>query len=243
MFLYSSRFDFLFYEILWLLFFLLSPCRLISDRNDQLISITTHCCPLSSLHPCEPVLQTVFVLGDQFVYCKLSGWELIEGGPAIFLPYSTTIRVHYACFFHQPVSIGQPLVITALSRAGERTFVCKSPAGSFLNSIQQNQSSPDEYWLKVNNTKLDIWGCFSLQCILSHLQMRKRHEDDAGWAWVVGGGCYIKGNARMHHYLHSEQWVLHFTLWVLQRESNTCMHHLLVCTALSYDAVALCSVH
>ena len=38
--------------------------------------------------------------------------------------------------------------------------------------------------------------------------MRKRHEDDAGWAWVVGGGCYIKGNARMHHYLHSGWWVL-----------------------------------
>ena len=51
-----------------------------------------------------------------------------------------------------------------------------------------------------------------VQPIHSHSQMRKRHEDDAGWAWVVcwwvvGSGCYIKGNVRMHHYVHSGRWV------------------------------------
>ena len=53
----------------------------------------------------------------------------------------------------------------------------------------------------------------NVQRIHSHSQMRKRHEDDAGWAWVVcwwvvGSGCYIKGNVRMHHYLHSGRWLL-----------------------------------
>ena len=48
----------------------------------------------------------------------------------------------------------------------------------------------------------------NVQRIHSHSQMRKRHEDDAGWAWVVGGGCYIKGNVRMHHYVQPPWWRL-----------------------------------
>ena len=47
----------------------------------------------------------------------------------------------------------------------------------------------------------------NVQRIHSHSQMRKRHEDDAGGAWVVGGGCYIKGNIRMHHF---KLWMLHW---------------------------------
>ena len=57
-------------------------------------------------------LCTLFILGQELMFCLGAHF----GAPATFLPHWSTIRVHYACFFHPLESIGQSPLITSVTQ-------------------------------------------------------------------------------------------------------------------------------